>query len=202
MDDGEARERVERLEAALEELEGLPDQAARAAAMAAVSALVDLYGEGLARIVARASNGGADGLPGSLAEDEVVAHLLLLHGLHPKDAETRVREALDEVRPQLESHGGEVELVGVEDGAVRVRAQPGLGGCGAPDAEKARAAIEEAVLRAAPEVEGVEIEGLPAARPAGIELPVAPPGGGPDAPPSGAGPMELPLVAPRPEVAG
>ena len=35
------------------------------------------------------------------------SHLLLLHGLHPVPVEERVRGALDEVRPYLESHGGE-----------------------------------------------------------------------------------------------
>ena len=40
------------------------------------------------------------------------SHLLLLHGLHPVPLEARVRAALDEVRPYLESHGGDVELLG------------------------------------------------------------------------------------------
>ena len=72
-------------------------------------ALLDLYGEGLARIVdvAVATTAAA-----ALADDELVAHLLLLHGLHPVPVEERVRGALDEVRPYLESHGGDVELLG------------------------------------------------------------------------------------------
>ena len=41
----------------------------------------------------------------------------------PCRVEERVREALDEVRPYLESHGGDVELLGVEDGVVRLRLQ-------------------------------------------------------------------------------
>ena len=46
-------------------------------------------------------------LADALAGDELVAHLLLLHGLHPVPLEARVRGALDEVRPYLETHGGE-----------------------------------------------------------------------------------------------
>ena len=47
----------------------------------------------------------------------MVGGLLMLHGLHPLDLETRVRQALDQVRPYLRSHGGNVELLGVSDGA-------------------------------------------------------------------------------------
>ena len=53
--------------------------------------------------------------------DELVAHLLLVHDLHPVDVETRVAQALEEVRPYLGSHGGDVELLGVEDGVARLR---------------------------------------------------------------------------------
>ncbi len=55
------------------------------------------------------------------AGDEVVAGLLLLHGLHPLDVETRVRQALESVRPLLRSHGGNVELLEVREGVVRLR---------------------------------------------------------------------------------
>ena len=32
-----------------------------------------------------------------------------------------MREALDSVRPYMESHGGDVELLGIEDGVARLR---------------------------------------------------------------------------------
>ena len=44
--------------------------------------------------------------------------VLLLYGLHPHPIETRVRQALDKVRPYLDSHGGNVELLSVNDGVV------------------------------------------------------------------------------------
>ena len=68
-------------------------------------------------MVAHVADRDDDGaLAEALAGDELVAHLLLLHGLHPVPLEERVRGALDEVRPYLDSHGGDVELLGVEDG--------------------------------------------------------------------------------------
>ena len=67
------------VEALLDRLEALADPAAREAATATVQALLALYGEGLGRIVERVGPAQAR----ALAEDELVAHLLLLHGLHP-----------------------------------------------------------------------------------------------------------------------
>ena len=54
-------------------------------------------------------------------EDEVVASLLLIHDLYPVALEERVVEALDSVRPYMESHGGDVDFLGVEDGVAHLR---------------------------------------------------------------------------------
>lgn len=150
MDDRQARECVERIETLLEELEGSER------AMELVQALLDLYGEGLARIAARE--------PGALASldgDEVVSHLLLLHGLHPAPLDERVRGALDEVRPYLESHGGGVELLGTEGGLVRLRLEGSCNGCPSSTATL-KLAIEDAIHKAAPDVVDVVAEGAPA----------------------------------------
>ena len=53
--------------------------------------------------------------------DPVVASVLLLYGLHPLDFETRVRRAIEKVRPALRSYGSDLELRGVNAGAVRIR---------------------------------------------------------------------------------
>ena len=62
-------------------------------------------------------------------EDDLVASVLLLHGLHPDSIETRVLRALDNVRPYLRSHGGEVELVSVREGVVRIKLTGSCGSC-------------------------------------------------------------------------
>ena len=132
MDDAEVRELVGRAQSLLG---GLDERGTEA-----VQALVELYGEALARVVA-----GADP-----TEDELLSHLLLVHDLHPVDVETRVRRALDDVRPYLGSHGGDVELLGVEDGVARVRLEGTCNGCPSSTVTL-RNAIEEAIMRAAPE---------------------------------------------------
>ena len=160
LDDQGLQERVARMETLLEEIETLADPNARAKAAEVVGVLLDLYGEGLARMMEVVAEGGErERTFEALAGDELVSHLLLLHGLHPLDLETRVVGALEEVRPYLRSHGGNVELLGVEGGVARLRLQGSCDGC--PSSSMTlKLAIEEAVQKAAPDLEGIEAEGV------------------------------------------
>jgi Fe-S cluster biogenesis protein NfuA/nitrite reductase/ring-hydroxylating ferredoxin subunit len=155
MDDVRARERAGRIDALLEAVEGFADPAARDTATELVQSLVDLYGEGLARIMAR-----TNGLAAELADDELVAHLLILHGLHPVSLAARVAGALQEVRPYLASHGGDVELLDVDDGVARLRLTGSCSGCPSSTVTL-KLAVEDAIHKAAPDVERIEAEGAP-----------------------------------------
>ena len=154
---------TDRIEELLEQVEQLPDAAARETALELVQGLLDLYGEGLARVVGHVAEVDDDGtLAEALAGDELVAHLLLLHGLHPVPLERRVRGALDEVRPYLETHGGNVALLGVEEGVVRLQLQGSCSGCPS-SAVTLKHAVEESIHKAAPDVtEIVAVDAPPA----------------------------------------
>ena len=41
----------------------------------------------------------------------------------------KVKEALDQIRPALQADGGDVELVDIKDGTVRVKLTGACGGC-------------------------------------------------------------------------
>jgi Fe-S cluster biogenesis protein NfuA len=81
-----------------------------------------------------------------------------LYGLHPLDLETRVRQALEQVRPYLQSHGGNVELLGVEGGIIRLRLQGSCHGCPS-SAQTLKSTIEEAIAEKAPDAAGLQVEG-------------------------------------------
>ena len=166
LDDQGLQERVARVETLLEEIETLADPNARAKAAEVVGVLLDLYGEGLARMMEVVAEGEErERIFEALAADELVSHLLLLHGLHPVSMEARVVKALEEVRPYLRSHGGNVELLGVEGGVARLRLQGSCSGC--PSSSMTlKLAIEEAVQKAAPDLEGIEAEGVAEPKPA------------------------------------
>jgi Fe-S cluster biogenesis protein NfuA/nitrite reductase/ring-hydroxylating ferredoxin subunit len=173
LDDGAVRERVARVDALLEDLEGAIGAVPVDTAIELVQALLDLYGEGLARVVAHAAARDEDGaLAAAFAGDELVSHLLLLHGLHPVPLEARVRGALAEVRPYLESHGGDVELLGIEEGIVRLALRGSCDGC-ASSAATLKLAIEDAIQRAAPDVDAVVAEGTPAPAPSLLQIEVS-----------------------------
>ena len=145
-----------RIEELLGRLRAAGDPGTADTAEEVVRLVVELYGAGLERTVELA---GPEVLE-RLVEDELVASLLVLHGLHPKDTETRVVEALDQVRPYLGSHAGGVELLGVDpEGVVHLRLEGSCDGCPS-STMTVKLAIERAIEEAAPEVTRVEVENL------------------------------------------
>jgi len=79
--------------------------------------------------------------------DHPVANALLsMYDLAPVDDLIQVEEALDEVRPYIESHGGDLELLEVEDGVVHVRLSGSCSGCAA-SAVTLRRGVEEALKK-------------------------------------------------------
>jgi Fe-S cluster biogenesis protein NfuA/nitrite reductase/ring-hydroxylating ferredoxin subunit len=70
-----------------------------------------------------------------------------------------VLQALDKVRPYLQSHGGNVELMGVDEGVLRLKLEGSCHGC-ASSAQTLKLAIEEAIYEAAPDVTELQVEGV------------------------------------------
>ena len=177
-------ERVQELQA---RLESTGDPATRELADELVAAVVQLYGAGLERIVGRLIGAGEAGeqLAVDLTGDELVAMLLLIHDLHPVPLEERVQAALDSVRPYMESHGGNVELLSLEHGVARIHLRGSCSDCSA-SAVTLELAIKQALEEAAPDLEGLEVEGVAAPVPDGPGLPMVT-----NSAPTG---MELPVV--------
>jgi Fe-S cluster biogenesis protein NfuA len=94
-----------------------------------------------------------------LADDPLISNVLVLHGLHPLDLETRVRHALESVKPRLGLHGGDVDLISVSpDGVVKLRLEGNCHGC--PSSRVTlKSSIEEAIYAAAPDISALEVEG-------------------------------------------
>jgi Fe-S cluster biogenesis protein NfuA len=169
---------LERLDGLLREVERFADPAAQAHTREIVRAVLDLHGAGLSRILAHLEEAGGAGrkVLDACAADPVVGGLLLLHELHPLGVEARVRQALDDVRPYLRSHGGNVALLEVSDGVARLRLEGSCHSCPS-SAVTMRQTVEEAIVARAPDVTAVEVEGLvegepTADGPARVALPV------------------------------
>jgi Fe-S cluster biogenesis protein NfuA/nitrite reductase/ring-hydroxylating ferredoxin subunit len=86
--------------------------------------------------------------------------------------ETRITEALEKVRPYMESHGGNVELLSLEDGVARIRLEGSCSDCKASSATL-ELAIKQALEEAAPDLWGLEVEGINEDPTTGMPLPMA-----------------------------
>lgn len=145
----------DRIEALVREFGAQHDPAIREKAEELVRLLMELYGAGLNRmleIVDASDNVATESLFDRFASDALISNLLVLHGLHPHNLETRMRRALDRVETAFGQKSGWIQLVEVRDGVafVRVNAPSRVAGI--------RGAIDRALSDAAPELSFVDIE--------------------------------------------
>jgi Fe-S cluster biogenesis protein NfuA len=154
-------QRVQQIEGLIHHLETIADATVQANMRSLVQSLLELHGAGLEQIIAIVSQADAPGdtIMDRLVRDDLVSSLLLLHGLHPVDLQTRVQRALDKVRTYLDAHGGQVALLSIVDGVVRLRLQ-GSGHDHTSSAAVLKQAIEEAIYESAPDVTALEVEDL------------------------------------------
>ncbi len=69
--------------------------------------------------------------------------------------ETRVREALDQIRPQIQADGGDIEFVSLSKGTVKVRLVGACAGC-PMSAMTLKQGVERFLKEKVPEVVKVE----------------------------------------------
>jgi len=160
---------IEQIEELVQRIEDLSDPNARTNTLALVQALMDFHGEALDRLMEIVASQGEQGylIFNKFGKDELVSNLLLLYGLHPLPLEERIAQALEKVRPHLDSHGGNVELLSITDGVVRLRLEGTCRGCPS-SAETLKLAIESAIYSAAPDVVSIEAEGALSETPKGL----------------------------------
>ncbi|OBI78344.1 NifU family protein [Mycobacterium sp. E740] len=163
-----------------ERIQGLLDASAAGGpaayerAVQLVGEVTDLYGAGLERML-RIAVGTDDELADRFVDDDLVASLLLVHGLHPHGVARRVADALDSVRPYLGSHGGDVTLLEIVDGpdgaTVRLQFTGSCKSCPS-SAVTLELTVEDAIRAAAPEVASIEV--VAADTPADADVTVIP----------------------------
>ncbi len=103
----------DRIEQLLEELRASAEPRMYALTEELVRFVTDLYGGALARVLEIADEVDPE-VKLRLVDDELIASLLLVHGLHPESIRARVEAGLVKVRPLLAQHGGDVELLDID----------------------------------------------------------------------------------------
>lgn len=157
--DREVQERVRRIDALVHQCEAISDAKLRHNVQELLQAVMELHGAALDRLMTLVSDRGEEtaGLIDAFANDELVGNLLILHGLHPVDLQTRVERALAGIEGILRGYGAHAEILGMPGGALRLRV---WGVTSASLARATRAAIEEAINRTAPDAASLAILGL------------------------------------------
>lgn len=150
---------LDRVEKLVEALEASKEASTRELSRELVRALLEFHASALARLLKIIEEQKGAEVLRTVGRDSLAGALLLLHDLHPSSVEDRVKDALEDVRPALQAHRGDVELVRITDGGVSLRL---LGTCnGCPSSTSTfRGLIEDAIRKRAPEVETVDLEGL------------------------------------------
>jgi len=147
---------AKRVDDAVTALGGL-EPAAREVAEELRSAIEEIHRAGLVTMVRRMrSDGTARDVLFELVDDPTVHLLLSLHGIVRPDPVTHANQVLATVRPQLNSHGGDVTLVRVDDATAFVRLEGACNGC-SMSSVTLRNLVEEALVQGVPSISAVEV---------------------------------------------
>jgi Fe-S cluster biogenesis protein NfuA len=154
----DSREMAKRLQELIEQIQTQPNPAARELLQECLQSLLAFYGEGLSQMLGQIQASGAEGkkILDRMLKDPVVSGLLLIHGLHPVPLETRLHGALEKVRPYMQSHGGNIELLSLENEVAQIRLQGTCKTCPS-SAVTLELAVRRAVEEACPDLAGFEV---------------------------------------------
>lgn len=160
IDKKEFQQKFQKIEKLIQKIESAADSDLKSSVVELMQIFMELHGAGLERMLEIVFESDASGskLIDDLARDSVVESLLLLYDLHPLDFEMRVEQALEQVRPYLQSHGGNAELLSIADGVVHLRMIGSCNGCPSSSITL-KQAIEKAIMEAAPETISIVAEG-------------------------------------------
>ena len=157
----ELQQQIQRIGGLVQEIESIADPSVRASTKHLVQLLMEFHGAGLDRALEIVANTGEPGLRliDELGRDPLVSSLLVLYGLHPDDVDTRARRAVEHALPKVQRGGGQLEVLDISNGIVRLRLPVSGHTCGSTG-NTLKSMIEEAIYESAPDVTSIVIEGL------------------------------------------
>jgi nitrite reductase/ring-hydroxylating ferredoxin subunit/Fe-S cluster biogenesis protein NfuA len=144
------------LDAQVKSLEKLPWPEVQEQVFSMLKNIDTLHRVGLNRLVDLLRQEGQENLLDLAGEDPVLRALLVLYDLVPADPILQAEKALEVTRPYIHSHGGEVEVLDVEDGIVHIRLSGSCHGCAGSGMTLQRG-IEAALREHLPGFKGIQV---------------------------------------------
>jgi Fe-S cluster biogenesis protein NfuA len=133
----------------LDQLEAMPGPVSELG-LTVVAGVAEIYGQALIRTLELADPAAVE----RMLDDELIAHLLALHGIHPESVEKRLTRVIDELRAAVSDQGGTVELDRLDETVAVVRVALGARASRSADVEHT---VRRAVMTAVPELADVTI---------------------------------------------
>jgi len=149
LDDQEVRALLGALNDQLDQLEAMPGPVSELG-LTVVAGVAEIYGQALIRTLELADPAAVE----RMLDDELIAHLLALHGIHPESVEKRLTRVIDELRAAVSDQGGTVELDRLDETVAVVRVALGARASRSADVEHT---VRRAVMTAVPELANVRI---------------------------------------------
>jgi hypothetical protein len=149
LDDPEVRALLGALNDQLDQLEAMPGPVSELG-LTVVAGVAEIYGQALIRTLELADPAAVE----RMLDDELIAHLLALHGIHPESVEKRLTRVIEELRAAVSDQGGTVELDRLDETVAVVRVALGARASRSADVEHT---VRRAVMTAVPELANVTI---------------------------------------------
>jgi hypothetical protein len=149
LDDREVRALLGALNDQLDQLEAMPGPVSELG-LTVVAGVAEIYGQALIRTLELADPAAVE----RMLDDELIAHLLALHGIHPESVEKRLTRVIEELRAAVSDQGGTVELDRLDETVAVVRVALGARASRSADVEHT---VRRAVMTAVPELANVTI---------------------------------------------
>jgi Fe-S cluster biogenesis protein NfuA len=149
LDDPAVRALLGALNEQLDQLEAMPGPVSELG-LTVVAGVAEIYGQALIRTLELADPAAVE----RMLDDELIAHLLALHGIHPESVEKRLTRVIDELRAAVSDQGGTVELDRLDETVAVVRVALGARASRSADVEHT---VRRAVMTAVPELANVTI---------------------------------------------
>jgi len=149
LDDPAVRALLGTLNDQLDQLEAMPGPVSELG-LTVVAGVAEIYGQALIRTLELADPAAVE----RMLDDELIAHLLALHGIHPESVEKRLTRVIDELRAAVSDQGGTVELDRLDETVAVVRVALGARASRSADVEHT---VRRAVMTAVPELANVRI---------------------------------------------
>jgi len=146
----------------MQEMEAAPDNQERQKLYGLIQPVVELHRDALQRIIEIVRESGGEMVIDKFLADPLLGDLIRGYELvDTDDIQTRVNFALEEARPLLRSHGGDVELVEMRGRIAIIQLTGSCVGC-ASSMITLKRGVEATLFRLVPDLRGVEVAGVTA----------------------------------------